>query len=954
MADGFDLEAGVACMHPSKWSGMQKVKVWCCCGCCVLPTFVFLIILLSSMTKLGPEEQLVITRGTGKEVINGPRTIMFQFGGEVRKAIRLSPQQYATIKNVRTGIPRQEVGPQLLFMDAWDEMLGGPKEKTVLRAREYIRLVDTFSGLARVEVGPQRIIPGVFEKSAAGIQKAWLVKHDNSLLILNRTSGRKKVVREEGLFIPGAFEEILEVQNATIIKQKEYAVVRDTLSGKYRHEEGAQMLFLDAYEELVSVRPKISLQMREYVRLVDKFTGVARIVVGPKLLTPEPSEDGPGGIEHDVKSAITITSQLSVILFDRTSGKKYEMRTEGVFFPGAYEDVLAVRRALVLKSQEYAVTKNNLTGIFVHHSGPTQLFVGPYEELITVLPKVVLQKQEYVRLVDRRTGTEVVVKGPQAVVPEPSQCEKDYVKNCTMTAEQAIVMKADIAVLTLNRTSGIKKIVRAEAGGNFIPMPYESILEIRKATILKQQVYAIVKDNINGEIRHALGPQLLHLEATEELLGVRPKVVLHRFQYLRLVNERTGVERVVEGPQVVVPDPTEVSTKQEQQSKEHDKMFQHAVLIDKDNAILVLNQTTGEQRLVDTEGMWVPQPYEYLVEKRPLLRVMANEAVIVRDSVGQLTVHDGTAGGAGTSFFLPPRSRIVTMSWSSYEAPDANGVARVSRVSVDKIDMRIQRTFYSYTVRTNDNVRLMLMGTIFWRVTNVTQMVLGTSDPSGDVWHHCRSSFMQALSNTTFDSFMGSFNQLAKVAYERDVADDFYDKRGVALLSMEVTRFEAMDAETKATLKQINEETIKQITLLKKQEGENAVQAAKMRSDIALAKEKAAAELDLEAHKTKLIETRGANSLIEKKMQAEGDAQPFALHAKSFISALNETGVDIGSGLGLYRSLREAEHHNIDTKHLSSGKASLFLTSKDVGLKFRNLNLGDADTNSSGEHNNDL
>merc|ERR1719379_2238730 len=166
--------------------------------------------------------------------------------------------------------------------------------------------------------------------------------------------------------------------------------------------------------------------------------------------------------------------------------------------------------------------------------------------------------------------------------------------------------------------------------------------------------------------------------------------------------------------------------------------------------------------------------------------------------------------------------------------PDASGSAKVTQMSVEKIDMRIQRTFYSYTVRTNDNVRLMLMGTIFWRVTNVSQMVLGTSDPSGDVWHHCRSSFMQALSNITFDSFMGSFNNLAKDAYYRDVADGFYTERGVSLLSMEVTRFEAVDSETKATLKKINEETTNQITLLKKQEGENAVRAAKMRGEIKL------------------------------------------------------------------------------------------------------------------------
>merc|ERR1711959_329254 len=273
-------------------------------------------------------------------------------------------------------------------------------------------------------------------------------------------------------------------------------------------------------------------------------------------------------------------------------------------------------------------------------------------------------------------------------------------------------------------------------------------------------------------------------------------------------------------------------------------------------------------------------------------------------------------------------------------------------------DMRIQRTFYSYAVRTSDNVELMLMGTIFWRVQNVTRMILGTSDPSGDVWHHCRSSFMQAVSNTSFDTFMGSFNSLAKDAYRRDVADGFYSERGVALLSMEVTRFEAVDAETKATLRQINEETTKQITLLKKQEGENAVRAAKMRSDIALAEEQTQAELRLEGHKTSLIQTRIGNNLLQKRADAEGEAQPFAQHAKSFITALNETGVDISSGLGLYRTLQQAKHHNKDTENLASGKATLFLTSNDVKLNLRNLNLGQNGFNSSnnrdGDRNHDL
>merc|ERR1711988_501541 len=332
---------------------------------------------------------------------------------------------------------------------------------------------------------------------------------------------------------------------------------------------------------------------------------------------------------------------------------------------------------------------------------------------------------------------------------------------------------------------------------------------------------------------------------------------------------------------------------------------------------------------------------------RPMVRVMANEAVVVRNFEGHLTVYDGTDGGAGTAFFLPARSQILRMTWSVYGMPGNDGKANVTHATTDKIDMRIQRTFYSYAVRTSDNVELMLMGTIFWRVENVTKMILGTSDPSGDVWHHCRSSFMQAVSNVSFDNFMGSFNSLAKDAYYRDVSDGFYVERGVSLMGMEVTRFEAVDQDTKNTLRKINEETTNQITLLKKQEGSNAVRAAKMRSDIALAEEQTQAELRLESHKTNLIRTRIGNNLLQRRADAEGEAQPFAQPAKSFITALNETGVDVSSGLSLYRILRQAEHHNKDTKNLASGKATLFLTSDDVKLNLRYLNLGDSNSKSS-------
>jgi len=268
--------------------------------------------------------------------------------------------------------------------------------------------------------------------------------------------------------------------------------------------------------------------------------------------------------------------------------------------------------------------------------------------------------------------------------------------------------------------------------------------------------------------------------------------------------------------------------------------------------------------------------------------------------------------------------------------------------------MRIQRTFFSYEARTNDNVKLVLIGTVFWQVKNVSAMVLRTGDPAGDVWHHSRSSFIQSMSNTSFDNFMGGFNQLAKSAFQREVGDGFYADRGVELQSMEVTRFEAVENETKATLRSINEETINQITLLKKQEGENAVKLAKMRAEMLIEKESAQSELMLEELKTNLIRTRADNGLIQKKIDAEAAAQPYAQLAKTFVAALNETGVPVASGLKLYQTLQEAEHHNVDTQNLAQGKATLFLTSSDVKLNIRELSLGEGNRSENGKHYHDL
>merc|ERR1712216_705631 len=86
------------------------------------------------------------------------------------------------------------------------------------------------------------------------------------------------------------------------------------------------------------------------------------------------------------------------------------------------------------------------------------------------------------------------------------------------------------------------------------------------------------------------------------------------------------------------------------------------------------------------------------------------------------------------------------------------------KVPVTKIDLRAQYAFFEYTVRTSDNVELVLEGTIFWQVTDVPQMIHTTGDPKGDVWYHARSALIQAVARATLEGFMAKFSEIVSAA----------------------------------------------------------------------------------------------------------------------------------------------------------------------------------------------
>jgi len=205
-------------------------------------------------------------------------------------------------------------------------------------------------------------------------------------------------------------------------------------------------------------------------------------------------------------------------------------------------------------------------------------------------------------------------------------------------------------------------------------------------------------------------------------------------------------------------------------------------------------------------------------------------------------------------------------------------------------------------------------------------MINVTSDPEGDVWHHARSALIQAVSQTTLQKFMKSFNNITREAFNAQALDGFYTGRGVVLTSMELTKFETTDAATKEILQNIIQESTNRVNRLNKQKGENEVKAAEL-----------SAEIELEKQKTEFISAQADNKRLEAKMQGEAAGMTLMRAADTYIGGLNGTVDNVTARVEMYKLHETLKGHNEATKNLASGKAELYLTPSNVNLK---LNMG--------------
>eukprot|EP00913_Durusdinium_trenchii_P023653 g22223.t1 len=552
-------------------------------------------------------------------------------------------------------------------------------------------------------------------------------------------------------------------------------------------------------------------------------------------------------------ASITVVNEKQQILFILPTTKEVKNGpfTE-IVWPHLNHEV---RDAVQVELSEYAVLKHERTQELRHVPGPQFVFMGAYETLEGKRTKIVMQKQEYVRLIDKMTGEERVVAGPTTLVPNPLE---EYPTG----VETAIVIGAQNAVLE----PCTEWSLITEAGA-FIPAPYEEILSEQQARLLEPLEYAVVKDLLTGEARNEVGPKLLQQGPyeehpprpiprsnpekvrpldlpvrAEEILATKQKMVLEKDEYLQLLDKKTGTERVLKGPDQVA--------------------------------------------------------YERVLEVRTKYLVLTHQAAVTRDVQGECLPGDGVksnlreiSGADGSdAFFLQPYEELVQMQWSVYQ-PDS--VDPVPKETVTMIDLRSQKMFYNVEVRTSDNVKMRIQGTLFWQVKNVLTMIAMTTDPAGDVSQRARSGLIAAVSKATFATFMNEFGNITQQAFAAEATDPFYLSRG----------------ETANILQLIIQESTNRINQLQQQESENDVKAAKLVADI-----------ELEKQRTSLITTQAANEKLQASLQGQAAGTELVESAVAFIDGLNETISEVTDRTSLYRPgpalapVRRAESTARDTR----------------------------------------
>jgi len=170
---------------------------------------------------------------------------------------------------------------------------------------------------------------------------------------------------------------------------------------------------------------------------------------------------------------------------------------------------------------------------------------------------------------------------------------------------------------------GLNDVTVSNGPGAAIYMPFVTRTTMRKGIKLDERQFTNVKNMLTAEDFTIAGPQLYFLKPHEVSDDRREKIVLEKDSYIRLRDAKSGMQRQIQGPATVVPEPHESAMTAAPQAATKLSDLEYAILTDK---------LSGVERLVKGPRLLFPaSAYEEVGGRKRATKLSDLEYVIVTD-----------------------------------------------------------------------------------------------------------------------------------------------------------------------------------------------------------------------------------------------------------------------------------------------------------------------------------
>jgi len=552
------------------------------------------------------------------------------------------------------------------------------------------------------------------------------------------------------------------------------------------------------------------------------------------------------------------------------------------------------RSAVILENTQFAVLKDEYTGELETLQGPAVHFLTVSQSIFLQRDCYQLSPTQYCRVMNKATGTLRVVRGPTLFVPE---CSKEVNEKIVDEGIAATQLSKVQYMQVSNKLTGVTRTVRGPC--LFFPEDNEYIETKKTANQLSKVEYLHVSNKTTGDQKTVRGPCLYFPDDNEVIMGngLRSAIALKKNEYVRVVNRMSGEVKVVKGEALLFLDPVDQVVGD----------IETGINVDACKAVLIRKVKSGQLELITERQVFIPTEDEQIVEEKKLIRLEEyHTAVIKNNETGDKTFRHGP-----TTFFLQPFTKLLEQRWSTGIHKDRKDL------TVALFDSRPHFMWYDFEARTRDNVELVLSITFFWAMCNVQKMVTATSDPPGDLCAHARSVIIQAVSQLDLETFLANFNHVIESSVMRkedsgEIADKFYEERGLDVHNVEVRSVSCKDKATQAVLQDIIKEHTNRIARMQKQESANEVNVKMLEGQIA------SEEMRLKLLDIKLEATRKEGRIVGEQEAAR---------IRAFMEGTEGTNDE---KMAYFQMLRKTE----TLKDLSKGAGvKMYFTPSDVNLK---------------------